>query len=256
MFGHKKETIGQPEVITQVEYRTPTSAKLQIAFLSLGVIVLLVGLVFILYRDGYFTSLYNVSSGKEYNYLDNAQYTQRETMFEMTYLEHADIVFLGDSITQRGEWQEYYPGYVVANRGIDSDVTEGVLNRLDPVIDLQPQQIYLMIGINDIRQGVDESKTVANYAQILDTLKESLPECEIIIESVLPVRSTTGIDNKDVQALNLEIQRMADERNLTYIDIYNKLVDANNDLPTDYSMDGVHMTGAGYAIWLQALQAK
>ena len=215
------------------------------------VILLFVGL---LYRDGYFTSLYHTVKAQPYSYKNNAQYVQRETLFEASPVDSADIIFVGDSITARGEWQEFFPDQVVLNRGIDSDVTEGVYNRLDTIIDKNPKVIYLMIGINDIRQGIDPSLTRQFYEGILEKLTRELPDSEINIQSVLPVNSSTGIDNEEVQALNLSIKALADQYSLRYIDLYSLLVDEHNGLPANYSIDGVHMTGEGYQIWIQALQ--
>ena len=223
-------------------------------FLSITCFVLLCSLLFVLYRDGYFTSLYKTVNEESYSYTDNAQYTQRETLFELSDVKKADIIFVGDSITARGEWHEFFPEAIVLNRGIDSDVTEGVYNRLATIIEKSPSQIYLMIGINDLRQKIDSETTLYYYDKILSTLQTELPECEILVQSVLPVNSSTGIANTDVQKLNDSIKELADSYNMKYIDLYSLLVDEHNDLPKEYSVDGVHMTGAGYAIWIDALK--
>lgn len=210
--------------------------------------------LFLLYRGGYFTSLYNTVNAVPYSYEDNAQYIQRESMFEISPATEADIVFVGDSITARGEWQEFFPDKVVLNRGIDSDVTEGVYNRLSVIIEAKPEKLFLMIGINDLRQKIPNETTLDYYEKILDTLQSSLPECEIYVQSVLPVNSSTGIPNAEVQALNKGIKELADSFNITYIDLYSLLVDENNDLPVKYSVDGVHMTGDAYEIWIDGLK--
>ncbi len=211
-------------------------------------------LLFLLYREGYFKSLYNTVNDVPYSYEDNAQYAQRESLFEICPVRKTDIVFVGDSITARGEWQEFFPEQIVLNRGIDSDVTEGVLNRLSVITKAQPEKIFLMIGINDLRQGIPFETTIDYYEQILDNLTAALPDCEIYAQSILPVHSSTGIPNTDVQALNASIQELAKKHHITYIDIYSLLADENNNLPTAYSIDGVHMTGEAYDIWIEALK--
>lgn len=228
-------------------------AKKIILFLSLFCGLLACMLLFLLYRDGYFKSLYQTVNAVPYSYQDNAQYIQRESMFELSPVKKADIVFVGDSITARGEWQEFFPDKVVLNRGIDSDVTEGVYNRLSIIIEEKPEHLFLMIGINDLRQNIPIERTIDYYGKILDTLQTSLPECEIYVQSVLPVNSSTGIPNTDVQALNEAIRKLSDNRSIPYIDIYSLLVDENNDLPHSYSIDGVHMTGEGYQIWIDVV---
>lgn len=221
--------------------------------LCLCCFILFAALVFLLYRDGYFTSLYQTVSASDYHYEDNAQYIQRNSMFLLSPAEKSDIVFVGDSITARGEWQEFFPDKIVLNRGIDSDVTEGVLHRLDTVTASKPDKIFLMIGINDIRQGIDSEETLSNYGQIVDSLQKTLPDSDIYIQSILPVNSKTGIDNRSVLSLNQSIKELAESYGLTYIDIYSDMADENNDLPAAYSVDGVHMTGDGYQIWLRRL---
>ena len=102
--------------------------------------------LFLLIRGNYFSMLAQTMSRDtgSYNYESNASYIQRSTQFDMLPVQDTDIVFVGDSITARFEWDEYFTEYTVANRGIDSDVTEGVLNRLDTIVSQTPEKIFLM----------------------------------------------------------------------------------------------------------------
>lgn len=205
--------------------------------------------LFLLIRGNYFSMLAQTMSRDtgSYNYESNASYIQRSTQFDMLPVQDTDIVFVGDSITARFEWDEYFTEYTVANRGIDSDVTEGVLNRLDTIISQTPEKIFLMIGINDIRQGIAPEATLTNYEKILDELMTTLPDCQIYVQSILPVHTSTGIDNTDVQSLNLSLEELAKSKGLTYLDIYSSVADSENNFT--YTVDGVHPTGEGYEIW-------
>jgi len=212
-----------------------------------------VGILFLLKRDGYFESLkYAMSDHSDYNY-ENAVYRQRESLFEVSPMEDVDRLFLGDSITARGEWSEFFPNEKVVNRGIDSDVTAGVLNRLDVVVKQNPKKLYLMIGINDIRQGINAETTHANYEEILKRITSELPDCEVYVQSVIPANISTGIDNKNVQALNEDIKSLASTYGCKYINVYDALVDQDNSLPPEYTIDGIHLTGEGYKIWLELI---
>lgn len=224
-----------------------------ILILSILCILLMMTLLFLLYRNNYF-SIFKQMSSNSYDYKSNAQYTQRQSLFEVVPQEKADIVFVGDSITARGEWQEFFPNKKVINRGIDSDVTEGVLNRLDVIIKASPEQIYLMIGINDIRQNIDKDTSLAHYKEIIKQIKEALPDTQLYIQSLLPIGDNTGMSNKDVEALNSELVKLASENNLTYIDLYSKFLDHTGYLPDHYSIDGVHLTGEGYTIWIDEIK--
>lgn len=227
--------------------------KRLIIALSILSCILFASLIFVLYRNNYFTILKQMASTSAYDYKSNAQYTQRQTLFEKLPEKKADIVFIGDSITARCEWQEFFPERIVLNRGIDSDVTAGVLNRLDVIIDAEPKQIFLMIGINDIRQQIPETITVSNYAQIITALKEALPDTELYIQSILPIGSQTGMDTSKVLTLNEQLKELASNHNLTYVDLYTLLADETDHLPLAYSVDGVHLTGDGYQIWIDGI---
>lgn len=213
--------------------------------------MLLVISIILFIKGNYLAVLRQTVSNETYHYEDNASYVQRKTQFEMLPSRETDIVFLGDSITARFEWQEYYSDLAVSNRGIDSDVCEGALNRLDTVINQNPDKVFIMLGINDIRQQIPQDVTIGYYEQIIKTLKQALPDCEIYIQSVLPVHHSTGIDNSRVQELNKKIKELADANSLTYIDLYSKLVVGDNDFT--YTRDGVHPTGEGYQIWLEQI---
>ncbi|MEG2286159.1 MAG: GDSL-type esterase/lipase family protein [Eubacterium sp.] len=186
-------------------------------------------------------------------YEENPQYEQRKTLFELFKDGETDIVFVGDSITEKCEWQEFYKDKVVCNRGIGSDMSEGVLNRLETVVDLNPKKIFIMIGINDLGKEINSDKTMANYQEIIHTLKKLLPESEIYIESILPVEKISSIKNEDVQKLNTKIKALSEQENLEYINLYDLMVDETNHLKDDYSVDGVHLTGEAYQIWIDAI---
>ena len=163
-----------------------------------------------------------------------------------------DIVCLGDSITQKFEWQDALPGWRVANRGIGSDTTRGMLSRLDSVTALAPSIISLMAGINDLGNRTPED-TAESFAALLDAISQDLPECKVIVSSVLPVAETHPIDNKNVCILNDAIKSLCQERGLRYLDIYDAFADEDGYLKPEYDMDTVHLTPEGYRVWLSYL---
>src|SRR5690554_4509364 len=58
------------------------------------------------------------------------------------------VVFLGNSITAQGEWSELFGRGDIANRGIPGDVIDGINERLKGVLEENPAQVFIMIGIN------------------------------------------------------------------------------------------------------------
>ena len=85
-------------------------------------------------------------------------YYQRATLFEVLPTSKSDIIFLGNSITNGGEWAELLGNPHAKNRGISGDTTQGVLDRLSTITKGKPSKIFLLIGTNDLSRGksVDE----------------------------------------------------------------------------------------------------
>src|SRR5210317_515488 len=73
------------------------------------------------------------------------------------------IVMLGDSITAFVNWRDLLSRYDVANRGVGGDTTKGIINRLSDIYKLDPEICFIMVGINDLDQGLSVSKVFMNY---------------------------------------------------------------------------------------------
>lgn len=165
------------------------------------------------------------------------------------------VVFLGDSITEGGIWSEFFPGVSVRNRGVGGDTTRRVLARIEDVHRLAPRRILLMIGVNDLSAGVPPSETEANLRALLDDLARNLPDCEVVVQSVLPVNDDWlgRVDNADILALNRILEREAAARGLHYVDLHALFVGPDGQLRRELSNDGVHLLGPGYEIWRSAI---
>ena len=185
-------------------------------------------------------------------YKRNTQYEAYCSVFALN-TRGADIIFLGDSITARGRWEEFFPDEKVLNRGIGSDTSEGVLHRLEEVIARNPEKIFLMIGINDLGSKIPQDTIEGNIQKIVDQLTSALPDCEIYLESVLPVETCSL---KKIQSLNGAIEMISrDADRCEYIDLYGLFIDETGSLKQEMiSADGVHLNGEGYRIWVEAIQ--
>ena len=192
----------------------------------------------------------------------NWYYEGRMELYDQLNNQPADILFLGNSITERGEWAELLPGRKIANRGIGGDNTFGVLARLDGVIKQQPKKIFLLIGINDIGRGLPTEVILSNYRRIVSRLTQSLPKTKLIIQSVLPMNEgklpydyLKGKAAK-VKALNEGIVLIAKEFNLTYLNLHELFADDKGELKADYTKDGIHIEPAAYVDWVNWLKKK
>ncbi len=199
----------------------------------------------------------NILPGKEVKHFDYPPYYwHKKSQFERLPKSESDIIMLGDSITDEGEWTELL-GFNVKNRGISGDTTERILHRLDTILESKPKQIFLMIGINDlINDGKSISETLEGYKKILCEFQEKTPNTEIFVQSVLPVNNKYLYwqDNKNLLKLNFGLKELAKEFNYQYIDVFSHLSDSENQLDAQYTVDGLHLNGEAYLVWKVVLE--
>lgn len=181
-------------------------------------------------------------------------YFTKKSIFDQSDAKNVSKIFIGDSITDYGEFQEYFPNEVVLNRGIRNDVSKGVLNRIQEVVNRNPKEAYLMIGVNDIRY----SKGSKNFEKHITAIVKSFEgeSSKLIIQSILPVNNElfgNEVSNKKVKQFNEVLQRIAEETGIEYIDLHSSFVDKNGQLDEKFTIDGIHLNGEGYKIWVDAL---
>jgi lysophospholipase L1-like esterase len=171
-----------------------------------------------------------------------------------------DIIFLGNSITAGTDWMELLGNTHARNRGISGDITFGVLERLDEVTQGKPAKVFVLIGINDISRNIPDSVIVNNYRRIIEGIKKASPATKIYFHTLLPVNNEftqfKNHYNKDEHILyvNAELKKLAAQEKITLIDLYSHFLDANRKLDKQYTIDGLHLTAAGYKVWAEILK--
>jgi lysophospholipase L1-like esterase len=186
-------------------------------------------------------------------------YDQKLSMFEKMPDTKNEIVWLGDSITDGGEWSELFPKQNTLNRGISSDNTFGVLHRLNEVTRRHPKKIFLLIGINDIARNIPVDVILGNYQKIVERIKQESPSTKIYIQTLLPTNNSfTNFPNHQnktdkVLAVNNGLKTIAAKQSATLIDLYTAFLDAEQKLDKQYTNDGLHLMGAGYQHWKNIL---
>ncbi len=181
---------------------------------------------------------------------------RRTSLFDTVPEVSNSIVFLGDSITEGANWAEMFENSRVLNRGIASDTTSGVLSRMSQIVDLAPDKLFIMIGINDLNYNIAETNIHSNFGKIFDEIDKRLPSTKVFLQSVLPVNENwiRKKVNADIPPLNQFLQLQAKERKYRYIDLHALFVDSSAYLDTQYSNDGIHLLGAGYQLWVRQVE--
>lgn len=187
--------------------------------------------------------------------LFSTYYQQRLTHFKSLPPTKGDIIFLGNSITDGGEWSELFNDVKIKNRGISGDVTAGVLNRLDEVAQRKPAKLFLLIGVNDLARNVSPGSVVKNILLMAAYLKQETPATQLFVQSILPVNDAFGKfgghTNKGAQIrqVNEELKQKAATYRYRFLDLYSAFADENGKLKKDLTNDGLHLLGKGYLLW-------
>jgi len=165
-------------------------------------------------------------------------------------------VFMGNSITQG--WAdmrpEFFKDHGFVGRGIGGQTTPQMLLRLrQDVLDLKPEAVVILAGINDIAQNTGPITLKETLGNIQSMAELALAHgINPIICSVLPANSFPWrpeiIPTQLVIDLNSQLQRWALEKNLVYVDFYTPMVDEKLGLKSHLGYDPVHPNVAGYQV--------
>ena len=201
----------------------------------------------------------SMASQEKYEY--NDFYYQRSTLFAELPVKSSDIIFLGDSQTNGCEWHEILDNPNVKNRGISSDVIQGFSDRLDPIIAGAPEKIFILGGVNDISHNLSADSIATAMEKLIVKIKKGTPRTKIYLQSLLPVdnsfkryKAMIGKEQTIVDSNKL-LREVAIRQGVTWIDLYSKMADpATGRLKKGLSNDGLHLLGAGYLVWRDAVR--
>ena len=170
------------------------------------------------------------------------------------------IVFVGDSITYGCNWAATLGNSNIVNQGVPSDTTRDILARLQSVADPQARAYFVMAGINDLTQGIPQAETVSNIRKIIRVLKQTSPDADIVLQSILPVNSRVRpflFETSLVKDVNGELRQIADEKaRVVFLDLYPLFLDGNGRLKREFTCDGLHLSAAGYEVWVDLLRKE
>lgn len=124
---------------------------------------------------------------------------------------------------------------------------------LEQLLDkVQYDKIYIMLGINEL--GYSMNSIVKEYGKLMDYVKEKQPEAAIIVQANLYVTKERSdkdknINNDAIRQLNANIQKLAEERNLYFLDANPLFDDGTGNMDKKKTGDSAHPYGKYYAQW-------
>lgn len=166
-----------------------------------------------------------------------------------------DYVLMGDSRAV-GFW---YHNYLEKDRTFcDGGHTIRQLEEyMDSVVSMEPSAVYLTYGLNDCSSGYWDSIDVwvSEYMQLVQELKQRLPEATVVVSSIPQVNSDAYSKSTRWKALddwNTALKKACQENSVTYAECSQILIDHPNYLDP---VDGHHFRKEFYPYWASCLVA-
>lgn len=158
---------------------------------------------------------------------------------------YEDAVITGDSRAVGFSYYEFLPAErVLAKSG--GRITD-ISSYIDALKNLNPGQVFLCYGLNDIQSAKPADYSAQCAAQI-EVIKEALPECEVYVSSILPaIGAGLGVsaNYSRMDEYNASLQQMCEENNYGFVD-NTEIAQEHIDL---YEADGLHVQKDFYRYW-------
>ena len=173
----------------------------------------------------------------------------------------ADVVFLGDSITQGWEgagkavWERDVAPLGAVNLGVSGDRTEHVLWRLQeaPITRLQPRAVVVMIGTNNLGHGSSNAEqTLAGVRAVLAKVREQAPQAEILLLEIFPRGERINAMRGDIAQINQAL-RAHPPQGVRTLALGDRWVQADGTISKEVMPDLLHLSPLGYEQWAQGM---
>ncbi len=183
----------------------------------------------------------------------------------------ADVVFLGDSITHfwsgepkakrvagKDSWEKWIAPHHPINLGYGWDRTENVLWRLrhGEVAGLKPKAYVVLIGTNNL-SGINKVEdTVEGVAEVCRELRRQSPQAKILLLAILPRQAKPDATRQRVTDANKLLKAQAPQVADAFVDVTDKLVEADGSILKETMGDYLHPTNKGYEVMGAAIDAQ
>jgi len=185
-----------------------------------------------------------------------------------------DVLFLGDSITDgwrstdpvkggKAVWDREFAPLKAANFGIGGDRTQHVLWRLrnGETDGYQPKAVVLMIGTNNTgfeRDGKTPRNTppeiIEGVTAVVSELRAKFLEAKILLLAIFPRGEKDSPQRLQVAEVNRALVKLHDGQHVFFLDINDRFLDADGNIPKDVMPDLLHPNAKGYGIWAEAIR--
>lgn len=186
------------------------------------------------------------------------------TYREMDYSCFDDCAFIGNSrVLDLKNYGLAKNVYAAVGLNVNTVFTVKASGSDVPIIDelngKHFSKIFLMFGDNECGWP-NTSVFISKYADIIDAVRERVPEAEIYIQSVLPIsraadaRNEYGCNMQAINKINDALRQLAADEGVHYIDVAASMTDSGGFLPDEAASDGVHLKKKYCRIWMNYIE--
>ena len=195
-----------------------------------------------------------------------------EQLLEKARRGRIDVYFAGDSITRRwgatdypellANWRANFFGWNAANFGWGADTIQNILWRLEngELDNVHPKVIVLLGGTNNVGRTTpsdDEGARVEDISRgikaVLDVMRAKAPRATIVLTAIFPRNDNMAV-MPTINGINARIATFADGKAIRFLNINDRLADADGRLLDGMMHDRLHPTVQGYQVWADALK--
>lgn len=187
----------------------------------------------------------------------------------LRYVALGDSYTIGTSIVPADTWPQQLvdrsggnlvlSGNLATNAFTSEDL---ILHQLPQLDALRPELVSVLIGVNDVVQGVPESTYADNVAFILDDLLGRLPANRIVAVAtpdytVTPMGAAFGSPARmraQIERFNSVFREAAESRGIAFVPEIFAISQKAADDPSLVAEDGLHPSGAQYGLWVDVIE--
>lgn len=188
----------------------------------------------------------------------------------LRYVALGDSYTIGTSVTPAERWPNLLVDALgpepptlrlVANLGVDGYTTRDLIrDELPALRALAPEFLSVLIGVNDVVEGVALASYETNVMTILDACLAHVAVDRIVTVAIPDYTVTpAGADYGDprrqhdgIVASNAVMARLAADRAIAYVDTFDVSLRAGGDRSL-VAGDGLHPSGRQYAAWVERI---
>ena len=183
----------------------------------------------------------------------------------------ADVVFIGDSITHfwsgepkakrvagKDSWEKWIAPHHPINLGYGWDRTENVLWRLrhGEVAGLKPKAFVVLIGTNNLSGINNVEDTVEGVVEVCREIRRQSPQAKVLLLAILPRQAKPDATRQLVADANKLLKAQAPQIADAFVDVTDKLVEADGSILKETMGDYLHPTNKGYEVMGAAIDAQ